>query len=79
MLYDFNQTHLLPPPFFFDVHRFCLGFYTNLTKIVGRAGRGLLCRGLDQLGEGARELVLTTTGNGSGNDVGLSTTAERNI
>ncbi len=23
--------------------------------------------------------VLTTTGNGSGNDVGLSTTAERNI
>ncbi len=39
----------------------------------------LLCRILEELGEGAESAVLTTTGNGSGNDVGLSTTAERNI
>lgn len=32
-----------------------------------------------KLGDGAQTAVLTTTGNGSGNDAGLSTTAEWNI
>lgn len=32
-----------------------------------------------KLGDGAQTVELSTTGNGSGNDAGLSTTAERNI